>query len=266
MPRKGKRGHGWCSDRLKEFDRIRKQIERITNGGDRRELFRCLELCCGTKSFLRAVRRRFTKSRCVTVDVNPKFAADVIVDVINWIAEHRQGWFDVIWISPPCKEYSNSKTVGVRDIKGADAVAMSCLVHLEALDPLVYFIENPQSSMLWKRPFMKTYLHGIYTCTYCMYGKLYMKPTNICSNIHLELRRCAGECRCEHVQLVYDEFGHFLHPHLSQSGDKLHHCGFFQKGTPELEAATVPENLVDDLLDQALTWMERQEHSRAHQR
>eukprot|EP00982_Pelagococcus_subviridis_P002677 20592-Pelagococcus_subviridis.AAC.1 len=76
MPRKGKRGHGWCSDRLKEFDRIRKQIERITNGGDRRELFRCLELCCGTKSFLRAVRRRFTKSRCVTVDVNPKFAAD----------------------------------------------------------------------------------------------------------------------------------------------------------------------------------------------
>jgi hypothetical protein len=67
----------------------------------------------------------------------------------------------------------------VRDIKGADAVAMSCLVHLEALDPLVYFIENPQSSMLWKRPLMKTCLHGIYTCTYCMYGKLYMMPTNI---------------------------------------------------------------------------------------
>ena len=80
------------------------------------------------------------------MDVNPKFGADVIVDVINWIAEHRQGWFDVIWISPPCKEYSNSKTVGVRDIKGADAVAMSCLVHLEALDPLVYMKQSKCTS------------------------------------------------------------------------------------------------------------------------
>jgi hypothetical protein len=74
MPRKGKRGHGWCSDRLKEFDRIRKQIERITNGGDRRELFRCLELCCGTKSFLRAVRRRFTKSQATGADKVDKSA------------------------------------------------------------------------------------------------------------------------------------------------------------------------------------------------
>ena len=43
---------------------------------------------------------------------------DVNCDIMNWnYTVYESGYFDVIWASPPCTEYSCAKTVGVRDIE-----------------------------------------------------------------------------------------------------------------------------------------------------
>ena len=43
--------------------------------------------------------------------------ADIDCAIMNWNYTVNESWyFDVIWASPPCTEYTTAKTVGVRDI------------------------------------------------------------------------------------------------------------------------------------------------------
>ena len=65
------------------------------------------------------------------------------------------GGFDVIFSGVPCTEYSQAKTRGTRNFALADSLVEKTWEIIEYFlnkNPLLlYFIENPAFSLLWKR-------------------------------------------------------------------------------------------------------------------
>ena len=93
---------------------------------------------------------------------------------------YPSGFFDVIWASPPCTEYSRCKTRGVRNIEGANEIVQQTLDILEYFCPKYWMMENPQTGLLkdqlcmWGIPFKDI--------DYCRYGLPYRKRTRIWNN------------------------------------------------------------------------------------
>ena len=79
----------------------------------------CLELFSGTGSIGRAfVKLGWT---VVSLDKDPKFNPTICVDILEWdykLFDRNNFYF--VWASPVCTEYSKAKTVGTRDLEGAD--------------------------------------------------------------------------------------------------------------------------------------------------
>ena len=75
-----------------------------------------LELFSGTKSVGKVAEQ--LGYEVTSLDLKN---ADINCDILDWdYTEYEPGYFDVIWSSPPCTEYSCAKTVGVRDIDKAN--------------------------------------------------------------------------------------------------------------------------------------------------
>ena len=123
-------------------------------------------------------------------------------------------------MSPPCTEFSQAKTRGVRDIEGATRL---CLCALRAARALLvpggtFSIENPASGRwaLHKQPFMApggaaaelleelmarsaaASLHlRRHEITYCSYGEPYRKLTSLWTDVPwTPLPPCRGDHRC----------------------------------------------------------------------
>ena len=116
------------------------------------------------------------------VSLDRDMDADIKCDIMNWdysIYPHK--YFDVIWASPPCTEYSRCKTTSVRDIEGSNKIVQRTLDILEYFEPKYWIIENPQTGLLkdqlcmWGLPFQDV--------DYCRYGMPYRKRTRIWNNI-----------------------------------------------------------------------------------
>ena len=72
---------------------------------------RLLELFKGTGS----IGKAFEGWEIVTLDIDPKSSADITADILTWdYSVYSPEYFDVVWGSPPCTEYSKAKTRGVR--------------------------------------------------------------------------------------------------------------------------------------------------------
>jgi len=139
-----------------------------------------LELFSGTGSVRKAVGEKFDE--VLSIDILEKFNPTVCCDIIQW--DYRQyppGYFDVIWASPPCTEYSKAKTRGVRNFELADSIVKRTLEIIDYFRPEKWYIENPESGKLKDREFMM----GIpfYDVDYCCYGKDYRKRTRIWTNV-----------------------------------------------------------------------------------
>ena len=91
----------------------------------------------------------------ITIDIDPYFNSTYCVDILDWdYRAFEPGCFDVIWTSPPCTQYSNSKRSGVRNLALADSIVQRCLEIIRYFKPLLWIVENPFTGMLKHRPFM----------------------------------------------------------------------------------------------------------------
>lgn len=160
---------------------------------------RLLELFCGTKSVSNAVGDRFDE--IVSVDILSKFNPTVCCDILQWdYTQYPTGYFDVIWASPPCIEYSVLKhnTKMETNIELADRYVKRTLEIIDYFKPTAWFIENPQTGKLKSRPFMASLPR--LTTDYCAYSDWgYRKRTNIWTNQQVSPKLCKGEGKCPNM-------------------------------------------------------------------
>ena len=71
--------------------------------------------------------------------------------------DYPVGYFEFIWASPPCMEYSRAKTVGVRNIDYANKIVLKTIETIHYFCPKIWFIENPQTGLLKQQPFMQEF-------------------------------------------------------------------------------------------------------------
>ena len=104
------------------------------------------------------------------------------VDIMDWEPEiYPSGYFDVIWASPPCTEYSRAKTTGIRDIAGANEIVKKTLDIMEYFEPKYWIIENPETGLLKRQYFMVGIPFDNIDC--CKYGMPYRKRTTLWNNV-----------------------------------------------------------------------------------
>jgi hypothetical protein len=154
-----------------------------------------LELFAGTRSIGKAFEKRghevfsidwdkSLKGINLYIDISTLTSGDIL-DIL--------GRPDVIWASPDCTSYSvagishhrrkNPQTGSLDPISDyasfCDETNRHVLSMIRELNPKFYFIENPRGG-LRKMDFMQ----GLnrYTVTYCQYGDIRMKPTDIWTN------------------------------------------------------------------------------------
>jgi hypothetical protein len=129
------------------------------------------------------------------IGVDRDMEAEIQIDIMDWdYTVFPTGFFDVVWASLPCTEYSKVKTTAPRDIEGANAVVQRTLDILEYFCPKYWILENPQTGllkdqlMMWGLPFKDL--------DYCKYGMPYRKRTRIWNNVfRLEPRAlCKRDC------------------------------------------------------------------------
>ena len=116
------------------------------------------------------------------ISLDRDMEAEIQIDIMDWdCRDFPKGFFDVIWASPPCTEYSRAKTTAPRDIEGANEVVQTTLDILEYFEPKFWILENPQTGllkdqlMMWGLPFKDI--------DYCKYGMPYRKRTRIWNNV-----------------------------------------------------------------------------------
>ena len=110
---------------------------------------RALSLFSGTRSVADELRR--LGYEVTSLDVDPKSHANLVVDILQWDYQNSgfpMGYFDVIFASPPCEQYSQARTTVHRDLEQAGAIVEKTLEIIRYFKPRKWFLENPH----WDSP------------------------------------------------------------------------------------------------------------------
>jgi len=171
-----------------------------------------LELYSGTQSISKEFRKRGHKTLCV--ELNDIFLSEPynldqwtisVGDVtVKEVIKRLGGYPDIIWASPLCTTHSIAAISKHRQCKKGfgktlkekkrtnllfpksdkaklhDELLLKTLHLIQDLKPKLYFIENPRGGMR-KNALMQGLMYR-YTITYCSYGDISMKPTDIWTN------------------------------------------------------------------------------------
>ena len=155
---------------------------------------RLLELFSGTGSIGKVFRARGWE--VVSVDSDAKMQPTIVADIGTFDYKMLGGFYDAVWCSPPCQQYSiarnHAKTP--RDLEGADRLVRRCRDIISYFQPLAYFIENPHSGLLKRRDVVSDLPYVV--VDYCQYGWPYRKRTIIFTNATGQrwTRLCGHDC------------------------------------------------------------------------
>ena len=200
---------------------------------------RLLELFCGTKSVSKVAEQE--NWEILSVDIMKKFQPDICCDILLW--DYKQfppGYFDFVWASPPCIEFSKAKTIGVRNLELANKLVLKAKEIIHYFQPPYYCIENPVG-LLRRQEHMANMIEYRKTVSYCKYGFAYQKNTDLWTNVPFEPLKCELPNQCA-VKRATGK-----HPCTVQMG--------YRAGMPEIKGTTrmrerysLPSLLVRDLL------------------
>ena len=149
-----------------------------------------LKLFSGTGSIGKVARSRGFD--VVSLDLKN---ADINCDILQWnYKEYPSGYFQFVWASPPCTEYSIAKQTGVRKIDEANKIVLKTIEIIEYFNPTTWFIENPQTGLLKNQEFMQWIPYK--DVDYCKYGMPYRKRTRLWNNLYQWQPRelCKKDC------------------------------------------------------------------------
>ena len=146
-------------------------------------MHRLLELFSGTGSIGKAFLREGWE--VISVDIDKKANPTHLANVLTW--DYRQyppGYFDFVWASPPCTQYSIARTCAQtpRDLEGSDRIVERTQEIISYFDCL-WAMENPFTGLLKSRPCMAGMDRYLKVVSYCKYGMPYRKNTAIWSNL-----------------------------------------------------------------------------------
>lgn len=197
-----------------------------------------LELCCGRKSFSKVAAELGYDT--VTVDIDPKFEPTVCCDLLSFDPAPYVGQIDILWMSPPCREFSMTKTTSQRDLLSAVAVVRRCVELLNAIQPKYFVFENPVG-YLDKSGLLNAYpKHKV---SYCKYGFNYRKNTHIWTNIERFVPKlCSYDCDAT----ITPASGKPYHKEILSGQKSKLKPGQDRKKS---NFAVVPRQLVVDLID-----------------
>lgn len=212
---------------------------------------RVLVLFSGSGSVEKAIRLLYpdVTLHIIAVDLSPTSSATHIVDIREFartsVFDWDPGYFDILWASPPCTEYSRAKSVGHRELGMADTLIAATLACLIWLKPRYWFVENPVG-MLATRPLMLPFQPYLRYVSYCRYGEPVRKDTCIWTNAPVtNLRICRKGTFCA------TKAAHGHHTRTAQAGPTSQAPG----SGPSRNVYHIPEPLLGDLLGPSvLAW------------
>jgi site-specific DNA-cytosine methylase len=198
---------------------------------------RLLELFSGTGSMGRAFRDLGWE--VVSLDIMPG-QHTIRADIRDWdYSIFPVGHFDAIHASPPCTEYSIARTCAKtpRNLELADSLVQKTLDIIDYFKPKAFFIENPFTGMLKRRPLMQHMEPYLRRVTYCRYGMLYRKETAIWTNLGDYWQPRPLCTRANPCPQVVD----FWHPASAQQRERLNQPRFKKEELYVIPAALCKE-------------------------
>ena len=151
-----------------------------------------LELFAGSRSFSKVAESYGFKT--YTTDNQDFDKIDQVCDIFDFdlqkAIDNLDGHPDIVWASPPCTYFSvasighhwnKDNTPKTKEAILGVKIVQKTIDIINELQPAFWFIENPRGK-LRKLDVVGGFARA--TVTYCSYGDIRMKPTDIWTNFH----------------------------------------------------------------------------------